>query len=161
MSPPRPTIWPFEAWRWRMLKSRVAPWPPTHCGHCTVAASSFDAANSAERTAISSSRGRACHRCRADRHRDCSGTGGHSRWAAAPPLILAYSLFNAGFIFAAVKGGLQTKGGRLGAAAVSLNFAAMLLSNVAPVWTALSAGVAVTSLVAAYTLLKDAKAAAA
>ena len=77
------------------------------------------------------------------------------------PLVVAYFLFNAGFVFAAVKGGLRTKGGRLGAAAVSLNFAAMLLSDFTPIWTALSAGAALASLVAAYMLLKDAKASAA
>lgn len=74
------------------------------------------------------------------------------------PLIVAYFLFNAGFVVAAVKGGLQTKGGRLGAAAVSLNFVAMLVSDVTAIWTALSAGAVLGSLVAAYMLLKDAKA---
>lgn len=73
------------------------------------------------------------------------------------PLVVAYFLFNSGFLFAAVKGGLRTKGGRLGAAAVSLNFAAMLLSDITPIWTALSAGAALASLVAAIMLSKDAK----
>lgn len=74
--------------------------------------------------------------------------------------LVAYFLFNAGFIFAAVKGGLQTKGGRLGAAAVSVNFAAMLLSDVTVIWTTLSAGAALTAVVAAYLLWNDAKASA-
>ena len=77
------------------------------------------------------------------------------------PLVLAYFLFNFGFVFAAVKGGLQTRGGRLGASAVSLNFAAMLLSDITAIWTALSAGAALASLLAAYMLLKDAKGSAA
>ena len=73
------------------------------------------------------------------------------------PLAVAYFLFNAGFVFAAVKGGLQTKGGRLGAAAISLNFAAMLLADVTVIWTALSAGAALAAVVAAYLLLNDAR----
>jgi hypothetical protein len=77
------------------------------------------------------------------------------------PLVVAYFLFNVGFVFAAVIGGLQTKGGRLGAAAVSLNFAAMLLSDVTVIWTALSAGAALGAVVAAYLLLNDARASAA
>jgi hypothetical protein len=76
------------------------------------------------------------------------------------PLVMAYFLFNAGFVFAAIKGGLQTKGGRLGAAAVSLNLAAILLSEVSVVWTALSAGAALAAVVAAYLLLNDARASA-
>ena len=76
------------------------------------------------------------------------------------PLIGAYFLFNAGFVIAAVKGGLQTNGGRLGVVAVSLNFAAMLLSDSTPIWTALSVCAALASLVAAAMLFKDAKASA-
>jgi len=76
------------------------------------------------------------------------------------PLVVAYFLFNVGFVFAAVKGGLQTKGGRLGAVAISLNFAAMLLSDVTAIWTVLSAGAAMAALVAAYLLLNDARSSA-
>ena len=74
------------------------------------------------------------------------------------PLMVAYFLFNAGFVFVAVKAGLQTRGARLGHAAVLLNIGAMLSSDFTPVWTALSAAAALGSLVAAYMLLKDAKA---
>lgn len=76
------------------------------------------------------------------------------------PLSVAYLLFNAGFVFAAVKGGLQTNGARLGAAAASLNIAAMFLSDFMVLWTALSAGAGLAALVAAYLLMKDAKASA-
>jgi predicted small integral membrane protein len=73
------------------------------------------------------------------------------------PLVVAYFLFNFGFVVAAVKGHLQTKGARLGITAVLLNFAAMLLSGFDTLWTALSVGAVVVALVAAYRLFKDAR----
>ena len=77
------------------------------------------------------------------------------------PLLVAYFLFNFGFVFAAVKGRLQTKPARLGFTAVLLNFGAMLLSDFDMIWTALSAGAVVVAVVAAYMLFKDARASAA
>ncbi len=74
------------------------------------------------------------------------------------PIMVAYFLFNFGFVFAAVKGRLQTKAARLGFTAVLLNIAAMLLSDFETMWTALSAGAVVVAVVAAYMIFKDARA---
>jgi len=68
-------------------------------------------------------------------------------------------LFNFGFVFAAVKGRLQSKAARLGLVAVLLNFAAMFLSDFETLWTALSAGSVIVATAAAYMLFKEAKAA--
>ena len=72
------------------------------------------------------------------------------------PIIMGYFLFNAGFPVAAIRGSLQTSGRRLGAAAVSLNFVAMLLTDFTLVCTLLSVCAVLASVVAAYMLFKDA-----
>lgn len=74
------------------------------------------------------------------------------------PLVVAYFLFNAGVVFALIKGGLRTKGGRLGAAAILLNLGAMLSSDVTIYWTGLSAIAALAALVAAFLLFNEARA---
>jgi hypothetical protein len=77
------------------------------------------------------------------------------------PLVIAYFLFNFGYVFSVVKGSLQTIGARLGLGAVLLNVLAMFLSSFAAIWTALSACAVVVALVGAYLLFKEARSAAA
>jgi len=62
------------------------------------------------------------------------------------PVAVAYFLFNGGYVFAVVKDQLQTRGAKIGLAAVMLNFAAMLLSDFPTIWTALSICAVVTAL---------------
>lgn len=71
------------------------------------------------------------------------------------PLAVAYLLFNFGYVFAVVKGGLQTKGARLGMGAVLLNVLAMFVSDFAVIWTALSACAVLVALIGACLLFKD------
>ena len=77
------------------------------------------------------------------------------------PLAIAYFLFNFGYVSSVVKGRLQTKGTRLGLAAVLLNVLAMFLSSFTTIWTALSACAVVVALVGAYLLFTEARSAAA
>jgi hypothetical protein len=77
------------------------------------------------------------------------------------PAVAAYFLFNFGYVFAVLKGRLRTNGARLGLGAVCLNFLAMLLSSFTAVWTALSLCAVGSALIGAFTLLKEAKCAAA
>lgn len=74
------------------------------------------------------------------------------------PLVGAYFLFNFGFVFAAVKAGLQTKAARLGLIAVLVNFVAMLLSHFQVAWTVLSTGSVLLAIIAACMLFKEAAA---
>ncbi len=72
------------------------------------------------------------------------------------PLVVAHFLFNGGFMVAALKGNLQTKGARLGVTAALLNFAAALLADFDAIWTGLSVCAVVVGVAAAYMLFSDA-----
>ncbi len=73
------------------------------------------------------------------------------------PVVAAYFLFNGGYVFVMMRGRLQTRGAKIGLAAVLLNFAAMLLNNWPALWTALSVGAVLAALVGAFALLNDSK----
>ena len=67
------------------------------------------------------------------------------------PVVVTYFLFNFGFIFIIKQGGL-TKGTRLGAGAVVLNFCAMFLRDFELAWRTATAAAVLVSLAAAYML---------
>jgi hypothetical protein len=82
-----------------------------------------------------------------------------------PLLLLSlagpYLLFNCGYAYCVVNGGLQTKGAWIGSGAALLYALATLLSAFDIVWTFLSLCAVAASLIAAYLLLNDAREAAA
>ena len=77
------------------------------------------------------------------------------RWLL--PVIVAYFLFNGGYVFAVIKGRLQSRGAKIGLTAVLLNFAAMLLNTWPAIWTALSVSAVLAALIGGFVLLNDAK----
>jgi len=76
-------------------------------------------------------------------------------------VVVAYFLFNFGFIFAIVKGRLQTKGARLGLVAVLINVLAMFLASLPVIWTIMSLSAFIAALIASFMIFKDARSAAA
>jgi hypothetical protein len=77
------------------------------------------------------------------------------------PLVVAYFLFNFGFVATIVRPGSLTKATRLGTGAVLLNFVAMFLSRWDVIWAAVSTAAIVVAFAAAFLLLKEAAAQAA
>jgi hypothetical protein len=86
--------------------------------------------------------------------------GGVGRISAAAATV-AHFVFNFGYVFAVVRGRLQTKGARIGLGAVLLNVLAMFLGSFATVWAVLSLCAVMTALVGSILLFRDASSAAA
>ena len=82
---------------------------------------------------------------------------GPARFPMVLPIIVAYFVFNFGFVFI-IKAGCLTRATRLGSVAVLLNFFAMFLSGFELAWRLASIAACAASLVAAVMLLGEARA---
>ena len=76
-------------------------------------------------------------------------------------VVVAYFLFNFGFIFAVVKRRLMTKGARLGLVAVLINVLAMFVASLPVIWTVFSFCAVIAALTASFMMFKDARSASA
>lgn len=73
------------------------------------------------------------------------------------PLLVAFLIFNAGYVWTGTKVRFETTGAKLGAAAVALNLATMVLPPVSPIfWSAVSLCGVALAFVGAALLFKDA-----
>lgn len=72
------------------------------------------------------------------------------------PLLIAFLIFNAGYVWTGTRIRFETTGARLGALAVALNLLTMVFPVSPLFWTAVSSVAAALALVGAGFLLKDA-----